>query len=389
MSNILLIEKLGKMGSNKVMYFLRLTLVIFCIIFGSHVGVRGDTIVLKNTSNNLELKIVGVTSDYISAVIPKKLLTSLNMQFSNTGKFSDLISLRSDTSNIALECEVKEITQDNINVLIPISLISSLKMSFQKDSEQTKTVFTNVDSTQVVEDVSRKADKNMHEKSVVDAGIRNESETIEPVDEIRTDIKEKKDSGKNFRLKSKKKKPESLSKKDEQAVFDNEEAEDENKNTDVEQNQMVVNETTTKSGEAEKHIEGLQENKEISKGIKNITEEGKPVIQDMNLGNVKGRILHGGNLLPNCQVKLQMLEKSGLLTKGYRPVEGALELETVTDKDGRYHFVNVSPGLYKLHWKPQDETTWIRRFKMDPDVIVEPGKTTNPKDVEILKRTLN
>ena len=381
--------KLEKVYSSKGMYFLKLTLVIFCIIFGFHVGVRGDTIVLKNTSNNVELKIVGVASDYISAVIPKKLIISLNMQFSDTGKFSDLISLRSDKNNIALECEVKEITQDAINVLIPISLISSLKMSFQKDSEQTKTVSTSIDNTQKVEDVSREADKNMHEKSVVDAGIRNETEISIPVDEIRTDIKEKKDSGKGFRLKSKKKKSESLSKKDEQAVSDNEEVEDEKENTDVEQSQTVVNETTTESGETEEHIEDLQENKEISEGTKNITEKEESVIQDMNLGNVEGRILHGGNSLPNCQVKLQMLEKTGLLTKGYRPVEGALELETVTDKDGRYYFVNVSPGLYKLHWKPQDETTWIRRFKMDPDVIVEPGKTTNPKDVEILKRTLN
>ena len=54
-----------------------------------------------------------------------------------------------------------------------------------------------------------------------------------------------------------------------------------------------------------------------------------------------------------------------------------------------YRFVNVSPGLYKLYWKPPSETAWVRRFKMDPDVIIEPGKLTNPKDIETLKRTLN
>ena len=69
-----------------------------------------------------------------------------------------------------------------------------------------------------------------------------------------------------------------------------------------------------------------------------------------------------------------MLEKSGLLAKGYRPIDGAVEIETVTDKDGVYHFENVSPGLYKLYWKPPSETSWVRRFKMEPDVIVEPGK---------------
>ena len=66
-----------------------------------------------------------------------------------------------------------------------------------------------------------------------------------------------------------------------------------------------------------------------------------------------------------------------------------MENETVTDNEGVYRFANVSPGLYKLYWKPPSETAWVRRFKMEPDVIVVPGKLTNPKDVETMKRTLN
>ena len=131
------------------------------------------------------------------------------------------------------------------------------------------------------------------------------------------------------------------------------------------------------------------EEKEEEKVIQEEVKKEKPVKQNPNLGNVEGKILHSGSPLPDCQVKLQMLEKSGLLAKGYRPIDGAAEIETVTDKDGVYHFENVSPGLYKLYWKPPSETSWVRRFKMEPDVIVEPGKNTNPKNIETLKRTLN
>ena len=45
--------------------------------------------------------------------------------------------------------------------------------------------------------------------------------------------------------------------------------------------------------------------------------------------------------LPDCQIKLQILEKGGLLTKGYHPIEGAVAFETNTDKDGMYHIMNV------------------------------------------------
>ena len=46
--------------------------------------------------------------------------------------------------------------------------------------------------------------------------------------------------------------------------------------------------------------------------------------------------------------KVANVEKSGLLAR-VRPVAEAVEIETVTDNDGMYRFVNVSPGLYKLY----------------------------------------
>jgi len=207
------------------------------------------------------------------------------------------------------------------------------------------------------------------------------------VDEIRTDSIEKKEAGKYYRLKTKKAKKESLLEEDDKLVTKTEDA------------SMGIHESIedekplTESGETSESNQDLlkesYDKEEVDKAVEEDIKKEEPVIQDRNLGSVEGKILRSGSPLSGCQVKLQMLEKSGLLAKGYRPVAEAMEIETVTDDDGVYRFVNVSPGLYKLYWKPPSETSWVRRFKMEPDVIIEPGKLTNPKDVETLKRTLN
>src|SRR3990167_7040510 len=97
--------------------------IVFCVIAYFCAVVNGDTVVLRNVG------------EYINAVIPKKSLKSLNMQFLNTGNYPDMISL--DIANVTVECKIKEITEDAIHVLIPTSKISSLQMSFQSDGKQT------------------------------------------------------------------------------------------------------------------------------------------------------------------------------------------------------------------------------------------------------------
>ena len=65
------------------------------------------------------------------------------------------------------------------------------------------------------------------------------------------------------------------------------------------------------------------------------------------------------------------------------------EYEGITDSEGRYHLINVAPGEYKICWKPRTESGWVRRLEIKPDVIVEVGKTTYPKDIETFKRVIN
>lgn len=359
-------------------------LVSFCTV------VNGDTIALKNVGRDVEIKVVGVTAEYIDAVISKDSIKSLSMQFSNTGNYTDLISLH--VANTAVECKVKEITENAVRVLIPTSAVSSLQMAFQTDGKQIKTLpSVEVSNKPKITDVIVK--KEQLEEQRLETKIKDDTGDKVAVEDIRTSPAEKTGAGKNYRLKTKKKKKEKITEGSDLSMS---EAEDTSLDTDeVAVDEKPLEDVEKVSGLTQERLaepmggKDANEDKEAEKIIQEEVKKEKPVKQNPNLGSVEGKILHSGSPLPDCQVKLQLLEKGGLLAKGYRPVNGAVEIETVTYKDGVYHFENVSPGLYKLYWKPPSETSWVRRFKMEPDVIVEPGKNTNPKDVETLKRTLN
>jgi|GEM_PF-1851469 len=361
--------------------------IVFCALVCFCVAVNGDTVVLRNVGKDIDLKVVGVTGEYINAVISKKSIKSLNMQFLSPGNYPDMISL--DIANVTVECKIKEITEDAIHVLIPTSKISSLQMSFRSDGRQTVSAPAEIDNRPITTDVVEEKGKSSQiiEDRELEPKIQEDAGNRVIVDEIRTDPIEKKEAGKYYRLKTKKAKKESLREEDDKLVTKTEDA------------SMGVHESIedekplTESGEASESNQDLlkesHDKEEVNKAVEEDIKKEEPVIHDRNLGSVEGKILRGGSPLSGCQVKLQMLEKGGLLTKGYHPVEGAVEIETGTDNEGVYRFANVSPGLYKLYWKPPSETTWVRRFKMEPDVIIEPGKLTNPKDVETMKRTLN
>ncbi len=361
--------------------------IVLCVLVCFYAAVNGDTIVLRNVGKDIDLKVVGVTGEYINAVISKKSIKSLNMQFLNPGNYPDMISL--DIANVTVECKIKEITEDAIHVLIPTSKISSLQMSFQSDGKQTVTAPVAIDNRQKTTDVVEEKEKSVQIAVERGAGheIQEDAGNKVIVDEIRTDPIEKKEAGKYYRLKTKKTKKENLPEEDKKLVA---KTEDETMGIHESiEDEKPLSETEEASVSDQALPKESHDKEEVNKSAEEDIKKEESVIQDINLGSVEGKILRSGSPLPGCQVKLQMLEKGGLLAKGYRPVEEALEIETVTDNDGVYRFVNVSPGLYKLYWKPPSETTWVRRFKMEPDVIAEPGKHTNPKDIETLKRTLN
>lgn len=109
------------------------------------------------------------------------------------------------------------------------------------------------------------------------------------------------------------------------------------------------------------------------------------IFEAENYGKVSGRMLNRGKTLPGCQVKITLLEKWGFFGS---PREG-VHFETVTDENGHYSFDRVTPGGYKLYWKPPHESSWIRSVKMEPDFFVETGETCSVFDRETNIRTIN
>lgn len=407
----------------------------------------GDTVTLRmgSVDKDLELTVLGFTEEYVEASIEKKNIKSMKIQYIKGNQFPDVVF--ANNVDTALGCKIKDVAEDAIRVLIPKSAIAFLRVSPKKDGGKNKTdvakntekpptqaeekaekkdtppetkqsliaknmerllaqavekmekkdtlpekkqspVAQNVEKppAQAAEEAEKK-DPPAEKKQIPVASLREDENEESFVNDLRSFPGEKVKGEKNYRLRTVKIKKDRLL------------------NNDT----LVDARTEAVSTENIPHASGSENWYEMEKGTneanrnkvndstdaKGVTKpaeylKGKdPTIQDLDLGWVQGKITCNEIPLPDCQIKLQILEKGGLLTKGYHPIEGAVAFETNTDKDGMYHIMNVPPGLYKLYWKPAGEASWVRRFKMEPDVIVEAGKATNSKTVETTKRTLN
>ena len=389
---------------------LKCSVVICGVVLCICTMVQGDTITLKNagkkaidsrvSSNggedtvtlrmgtvdkDLELTVLGFTEEYVEASIDKKNIRSMKIQYIKGNQFPDVVF--ANNVDTALECKIKNVAEDTIQVLIPKTAIAFLRVSPKKDGGKNKTDAapnTVKPPAQTVEKVEQKDTLPEKKQSPV-APLREDESNESFVDDLRAFPGEKVKGEKNYRLRTVKVKKDRLLNSDTLAAAGTE---------------PVSTENIPHAGgsdslyEAEKGVNDAGRIKDTvdEKGITKPADylKGKdPTIQDLDLGWVQGKITCNEIPLPDCQVKLQILEKGGLLTKGFHPIEGAMAFETTTGKDGMYHLMNVPPGLYKLYWKPAGESSWVRRFKMEPDVIVEAGKATNPKTVESTKRTLN
>jgi hypothetical protein len=340
----------------------------------------GDTIVLKNGGAKVEsLKVVGMTNKYVTVMLSKKDVKSLNKEFSHVQDYPDVIVLA--TNNIAIDCKVRQVLGNTVKILIPTSAIASLNMTFPFNNNLSK-------PDGGIQGLSEERKTEHLKESTTTESPRGEELVAQKdvVDGIRIQTGDKQVTEKPYRIKTK---------------LWNVPEKDSITHDKIEAGPSVTpgaGKTIPEKGQEElvdKPVDGEQEQMNESQDDTSGTttqekqEKEKTPAQDEKLGRIEGKISCGGKPLMDCQIKLQMLEKGGLLAKVYHPVEGAEELETSTDADGVYRFMNVPPGLYKLHWKPLSETSWVRRFKMEPDVIVEPGKVTNPGEIETLKRTLN
>lgn len=346
----------------------------------------GDTIVLRNGSANIDLKIISVRKEYINAILSRNYITSLSMEFSGTNGYADVIIL--NTTHTALECKIKEVADDFVRLQIPVSAISSLTVS-SSSGDNREITFSDKGGSRLKtgDTVVKKNSPESFSEGGIESSVAEDAREDGIRDGLRAYTSEREAGEKNYRLRMKKPRGEGVPA---ESALTRSETDSSGLRESVADEVTGEMETETPDLSQEPvHEPDEPADKVREKESEETAGKNKPIDQDPTLGRVEGRILHSGKPLPGCRMKLQMLEKVGLLSKGYRPVEGALEIEVNTNNEGVYHFMNVSPGMYKMYWQPPSETAWVRRFKMEPDVVVNSGKLTKPKDIETLKRTLN
>jgi hypothetical protein len=100
------------------------------------------------------------------------------------------------------------------------------------------------------------------------------------------------------------------------------------------------------------------------------------------MGGVRGTIVWQGKPLDNGKVRIALETYTGFSIAAVKRMLGMdkeeataqeVSFETQTDSQGRYSFLQVPPGYYRLYWLPDTQTGWIHRLREKADFEVIPG----------------
>lgn len=339
--------------------------VLIILLLAPCMTIHADTIKLKNLREDIEAKITELTQDYIGVVISKNDIESVAIQPSDKRAYPDLVSFL--TSGIRLECKITSVNPGSIGVRIPRSEVVSIHMVFAPEI------------TQGEKQVSRPS----HPAPFIEEGREVAAKKAEPVPAPIEEVEEfvptpvsrpnalKQEIGKEAEM---------------HAVVppvSRGEAKEKIKRDVI--RELEEEETWPSSQVFKDEIK-----RELKEEFEAEREAEETVFQETQLGRVDGKILRKGQPLPECEVKIVMLVRAKIpFTGSFRQADMPSEYDGITDGEGRYHLINVTPGEYKIYWKPPTESSWIRRLNMKPDITVKGGKTTYPKDIETFKRIIN
>jgi hypothetical protein len=142
----------------------------------------------------------------------------------------------------------------------------------------------------------------------------------------------------------------------------------------------------------QERVERLEKNREQGKEAvessvqgtaKSLKTHEELLVEEM--GRVEGVIAWRGKPLNNGRVKIVLQKYTGFSIAALKEMfksgkdkaaQQGVILETQADSHGRYSFVKVPPGSYRLYWHPAAGKDWVRRLREKPDFEVIPGKLT-------------
>lgn len=327
----------------------------------------GDIIYLKGSKTGIPIETSEVSTGYIVASIPKTYIDSVTMAFNNKDLkgYADAISLNEGTNKI--NCKIMEMSESTILVRLPLTEVKSLQMVFSGGDAPVHPPIINESRRWDSDDPLQKLRKNRPIDEFKDIYPDNNSLDIVMLDE--TEDESGTGPGKQYKARDEIKK-EMLS-EIQKDKYINSQRQKKDKDIDSRPNDDLLDRVLGKNDD------------NLARGPKMPEED----VWDKSFGRINGRFLNKGAPLSNCQVRIIKLRKEGLVY--YKDTEDPNKFEVITDTQGVYTFENVPSGTYKIYWKPQWETSWIRRVNMEPDVYVVAGEIARPDDIETNQRILN
>lgn len=316
----------------------------------------GEIVYLKGAEDGISLSVNKVTTRYIMANILKSHVSDIRIRPDSPEAYPDIIYL--NNKHQKMRCKVTGVTAKTYIIQIPMEEVESLDMDQEMDTD-------NMDNPDLPPIIGGKTASSGHPQK---------SPQEEPLDlELLEDMK-----------------------------FGNEIGEEEITGDDILVRETLSDIETDPPHDPYSNLEPTAGHSTDETDIKRLKDEIKQeIINEMakkeaaeeekllkeTTGRVEGKISKKGLPFPGCKVMIVTLSEERILF--LKQIKRGDTLETITDENGRYYLENVQAGNYKLFWKPPYETSWIRRFSMEPDVIVTAGKTTYTKDIEINKRVVN